>query len=197
MNSFYRVPAVLLYCVYCSFPAVAQQSAAAEPTTAETRTPLTSSASPAPNDLLLDVVVTDKSGKPVAGLNQQDFTVLDNKHPANILTFHPHSAAATPAGEVDASTEVIFILDEVNASYEKVIYARQGIEKYLQQNNGQLDHPVSVGLFTDSGLQLQTQPSVDGNALAAALEQQGQTYRAIENGAVGGIFSVYSYRSTL
>jgi len=188
MNLFHRAEVVLLCCLSFSFSAIAQQPTAAEPTTAANRTPLTSSASPAPNDLLLDVVVTDKSGKPVPGLQQQDFTVLDNKHPANILTFHPHSAAATPSGEVDTSTEVIFILDEANAPYDKVIYAREGVENYLKKNNGVLDHPVSIGLFTDSGLQLQTQPSLDGNGLAAALQQQGQTYRAIEGGAVGGDF---------
>jgi VWFA-related protein len=138
--------------------------------------------------ILLDVVVTDKSGKPVPGLQQQNFTVFDDKHPASLLAFHAYSAAAIPAGQVDASTEIVFILDEANASYDKVIYARQGIENYLKQNNGKLTHPVSVGLFTDKGLQLQTQPTVDGNALAAALEQQGQTYRAIDRGAVGGDF---------
>ncbi|MGA9246074.1 MAG: VWA domain-containing protein, partial [Silvibacterium sp.] len=31
--------------------------------------------------IYLDVVVTPKSGPPVAGLQQQDFTLLDNKAP--------------------------------------------------------------------------------------------------------------------
>jgi len=131
------------------------------------------------SSIQLDVVVTDKSGKPVPGLTQQDFTVLDNKQPTPILTFHPHTAASVPAGEIDSST---------NAPYDRAVYARQSFEKYLKQNSGKLDHPVSIGLFTDSGLQLQTQPSIDGNALAAALEKEGQTYRAIERGAVGGDF---------
>ena len=141
-----------------------------------------------PRQLLLDAVVTDKSGKPVAGLQKQDFTVLDNKNPTNILSFHAHSAAATPAGDVDASTEIIFIFDEANTTYDRVVYAREGIENYLKQNNGQLGHPVSLGLFTDSGLQLQTQPSINGSDLAAALEQQGRSYRAVASGAVGGDF---------
>lgn len=38
--------------------------------------------------ITLDVVVTDKSGKPVAGLQQQDFTLLDNKEPNKILSFN-------------------------------------------------------------------------------------------------------------
>jgi VWFA-related protein len=165
------IAGVLLLVSSIAIPCVAQQSSA--------------QAADA-HHILLDVVVTDKSSKPVTGLTQQDFTVLDNNRPSAITEFHPHNAADVPAGQVDPSTEVIFIFDEANASYEKTIYARQGIENYLKQNNGQLVHPVSIGLFTDSGLQLQMEPTIDGNALAAALEQQGQTYRAIDRGAVNG-----------
>src|SRR5271169_5442806 len=35
----------------------------------------------------LDVVVTDKSGKPVTGLEPTDLTVLDNGQPSKILSF--------------------------------------------------------------------------------------------------------------
>ncbi len=33
---------------------------------------------PTPGIIRLDVVVTDKSGTPVSGLKQEDFTLLDN-----------------------------------------------------------------------------------------------------------------------
>jgi hypothetical protein len=36
---------------------------------------------------MLDVLVTDISGRPVAGLEQKDFTLLDNKKPRPILSF--------------------------------------------------------------------------------------------------------------
>jgi len=169
MKALFRTGAVILYVLSLCLSGAAQQQAGASP-------------------IQLDVVVTDKSGKPVPGLTQQDFTVLDNKHPANILAMHAHNAADVPLGKLDASTELIFVFDEANTTYEKTIYARQGIENYLKQNNGQLDHPVSIALFTDKGLQVQTEPTIDGNALATALEKQGQTYRAIDNGSVGGDF---------
>src|SRR5579862_7379642 len=38
--------------------------------------------------ITLDVQVTDKSGVAVRGLQKQDFTLLDDKQPKNILSFH-------------------------------------------------------------------------------------------------------------
>jgi len=134
----------------------------------------------------LDVIVTDKSGKAVAGLGQADFTVLDNKHPVPIQSFQAHSAAALPVSRIDASTEVIIILDEANTPFERAIDARLGIETFLKQNGGNLTHPFSVGFLTDGGLELQTEPSVDGNALAAAIAQRGQPRRTIDNGTQYG-----------
>jgi hypothetical protein len=43
--------------------------------------------------IVLDMVVTDKSGKPVAGLQQQDFTLLDNKQPRKIDYLRPSKEA--------------------------------------------------------------------------------------------------------
>src|ERR1700721_4557557 len=37
--------------------------------------------------IMLDVVVTDKSRNPVSGLEQSDFTVLDDKQTETILSF--------------------------------------------------------------------------------------------------------------
>ena len=126
--------------------------------------------------VLFDVVVTDKKNNPVPNLTQQDFSVTDNHQPSPILAFRPHNIATLPPGDVDPSTQVLFILDETNTSYERVIYARQQLQRYLRRHEGKLLHPVLVGIFPYTGLQLQTQPTVDGNALADALENQGQNY---------------------
>jgi len=80
---------------------------------------------------------------------------------------------------VDASTEVILILDEVNATFDQVNFGRDGIVKFLTENHGNLTHPTTLGFFAESGLQLQTQPSVDGNAMAAAIQQQAQGLRIL------------------
>ncbi len=143
------------------------------------------SAAPAKQPIVLDVVVT-KSNKPVPNLQQQDFTVLDNGQPAKLLVFHQHNLADVPAGQVDASTNVIIILDQVNTPFDKVTFARQGIQQFLKQNNGNLNHPVTLGFFTEKGLEMQTQPSIDGNALSAAIDKQQQGFRILQDGAQYG-----------
>ncbi|MGA7156260.1 MAG: VWA domain-containing protein [Acidobacteriaceae bacterium] len=137
-------------------------------------------AAPARQPILLDVLVT-KSNKPVPNLKQQDFTILDDGQPANILLFHPHNIADVPANEVDASTTIIILIDQVNTPFNDVTYIRQGIQQYLRQNNGSLNHPVTLAFFTEKGLQMQTQPSIDGNALSAALDKQVQGFRIIQD----------------
>ncbi|HEY2548237.1 MAG TPA: hypothetical protein VGI46_19350, partial [Candidatus Acidoferrum sp.] len=42
---------------------------------------------PGTGGITLDVVVTPKSGAPVSGLQQQDFTLLDNKAVETITSF--------------------------------------------------------------------------------------------------------------
>jgi VWFA-related protein len=119
------------------------------------------------NRVTLDVVVHDKSGKPVAGLQQQNFTILDNKQPQKILSFQAVSQAA-PA---DAAVEIVLVIDEVNTAYSRVAYERQQIDKLLKQDGGSLAWPVSIALFTDAGLQSPGPPSRDGNALVAYLDK--------------------------
>jgi hypothetical protein len=39
----------------------------------------------------LDITVTDQTGRPVAGLGRDDFTLLDNGRPQEIVAFRPVS----------------------------------------------------------------------------------------------------------
>src|SRR5580693_3353922 len=75
--------------------------------------------------ITLDVVVTDKSGKPVPGLQQQDFTLLDNKQPQKILSFQ------AAAEKTDPPVEVILLVDEVNTNFTSVSFERAQVEKFL------------------------------------------------------------------
>jgi VWFA-related protein len=134
----------------------------------------------------LDVVVTDKSGKPVSGLDRAEFTLLDDKQPAKILSFHAHDETAPAAAP---PVEVILLVDTVNVGSQYVSFARQEIEKFLRQNGGHLAYPVSILVMTNLGLTVQSAASIDGNALAADLTQLDARLRTIgrSQGAWGDI----------
>lgn len=113
--------------------------------------------------MYLDVVVTTRSGAPVTGLQQQDFTLLDNKAPQAIMSFQAFGGSQAPV-------EVILLVDAVNIPYTRLVYERDQIGKFLRANGGRLAHPTALAIFTDTGTQIQ-EGSSDGNALSASLDQ--------------------------
>jgi VWFA-related protein len=153
---------VLFVTLLCAGVASAQQNAA--PT------------QPAGSKVTLDVVVSPKSGPPVADLQQQDFTVLDNNAPQTITSFK-----AVPGRE--APIEVVLVIDAVNANYQTVSVARPEIDKFLRAEGGRLAYPVSLVLFTDKGTQGLGSFSADGNALSAELKQADAGFRSIPRSA--------------
>jgi VWFA-related protein len=150
-----------------------QAPAAQEPALAERPAPLPNHAV---GRIRLDVVVTDKSGKPVSGLEREDFTLLDDKQPAKILSFHAYNPTTPPK---DLPPEIILMFDTVNIGDRYVVTVRQAIEKFLRQNDGHLAQPVAVLLMTNLGVTLAAQPSLDGNALATTVEQLQPRLRTI------------------
>jgi VWFA-related protein len=173
--------------VFLSLPAIAfaQQTVAAAQ----------AGAVPAPSTpegrIKLDVLVTDKSGKPVSGLDLKDFTLLDNNQPAKILSFH--ASDGTPQGG-DPPVEVILLIDTVNLEFKYVISERQEVEKFLSQNGGHLAQPVSLFAFTNVGLDAARAPSTDGNGLAAEVAQLDNKLRTIgpSTGVNGAIERYYA-----
>lgn len=123
------------------------------------------------NRITLDVIANDKSGKPVSELGQEAFTILDNKQPQKILSFSAVSNR-DPA-------EVTIVIDSVNAPFTRVTFERQQVEKFLQKDGGRLAQPVSIALFSDSGLKIQGEPSRDGNALADLVDKNVNSLRTI------------------
>lgn len=112
----------------------------------------------------LDVVVTPKSGPPVADLQQQDFTVLDNNSPQAITAF----AAVTGR---QAPVEVIIVIDAINIDAREIGYERIQIDKFLRGEGGHLAYPVAIVVATDTGAKLAENFSSDGNALGAAMDR--------------------------
>jgi hypothetical protein len=80
----------------------------------------------------LDVLVTDAMGKPVLGLTQKDFTLLDNNQAQKVASFRTFNNAAKP----DPPSQVILLFDTVNNGFSELAYIRKGVEEFLLQNGG-------------------------------------------------------------
>ncbi len=79
--------------------------------------------------VLLDVVVSDKSGKPVTSLNKDDFMVLENGVPQKVVSFEAPSANVTTAPRT-----VIFV-DQLNINFADLSYARDRTLLFIAQNH--------------------------------------------------------------
>ncbi len=127
---------------------------------------------PTSQRIQLDVVVDTKADQPVTNLRQQDFTILDNKSPRPITAFKIVTAKQEPV-------EVILLIDAVNTPYNLVSYMRDETEKFLKMNDGKLDHPTTIAVFKDEGIQLTDGFSTDGNSLSDALQHYTIGLRSI------------------
>jgi VWFA-related protein len=125
----------------------------------------------------IDVVVTPKSGIPVEGLQQQDFTLLDNKSAVPIAGFQVFTGR-------QASLEIVVVLDAVNVGDLGVNVQHEAIDRFLRAEGGQLPYPVALAVFTESGLEIVGNFSLDGNSLAGGLDKYSAGTRAV--GAAGG-----------
>jgi VWFA-related protein len=144
----------LLSCILYPAAAPAQQPAQkSAPQTAQTDT----------HKITLDVVVTPKSGKPVTGLQKQDFTLFDNKTPQPITSFEAVSGVQTPV-------DIIMLVDAVNTNYRNLAFEREQIDNFLKANGGHLARPVTLAVFTDTGTEIEQAPSADGNQISASLD---------------------------
>src|SRR5271155_8104 len=131
------------------------------------------------NQILLDVVVPPKSGPPVADLQQQDFTLLDNKSPQAITSFKVVPGREAPA-------DVLIVIDAVNVDYRMLSFQRSQISKFLRAEGGHLAYPIALAVFTDKGVQIVGNFSSDGNELSATLDRQDIGLRDI--GRSGGFY---------
>ncbi len=112
--------------------------------------------------VLVDVVVTDKKGQPVTGLEPESFTVEENGKkqkisvfvapgsrnelqpqtvPPGILSNHPEHVR--PAG-----VPTVLLLDAANSRFKDQSYARSQMLKYVVEQ-GQSGHPMAVFTLAD------------------------------------------------
>jgi VWFA-related protein len=138
--------------------------------------------------LTIDVAVSDKAGKSVRGLQQRNFTLLDDKRTKSLTSFRAVDLdAGTPAPPI----EMVLVIDAINADVLKAERQREGIRSFLQSNGGKLALPISVVTVTDKGMIKPTVASRDGNALAATLDQNATALRLVNRSSAFGDFERY------
>jgi VWFA-related protein len=173
---------VLFYCFLS--PGFAQTGTPVRATTpANTSASLERGAS---RRVTLDVVVTDKNGIPVFGLQQADFTLLDDKQPQAILSFEAHGGASTAQ---QMPVQVVLVVDAVNIGYTALGYERIELDKFLRQAEGKLPLPASLVILTEAGAEIQPVATPDGKVLADLLKSKDVGLRTIRRsqGFYGGV----------
>lgn len=133
--------------------------------------PSTSPAAPIPHTatltvnarlIVLDVVVTDKSGRPVTDLKQNDFQVLEDGKQQNIRSFEQPSVHTLPLVSTAQGAATVFdpaqpasfgqapvtilVLDQLNTHFADSSFARRELRSYLGGQPTMLSQPTA--LFT-------------------------------------------------
>jgi VWFA-related protein len=113
--------------------------------------------------VVIDVVVTNKKGKPITGLKAEDFTVEENGKKQKVTVFvapgagNPRtSAPALPQGVLSSRPETVsptgvptlLLLDGTNSPFVNQAYARVQMLKYAAEQ-AQTGVPIAVATLTD------------------------------------------------
>ena len=133
------------------------------------------------NVVVVNVVVTDRSGNPVTGLDKDDFKVSENGHTQKVLSFEEHKAVTPtitklpplpphvftnfPATNTADAIDVI-LLDTLNTPMDDQSFVYLQVTKYLKS----MQTGERVALFTlGSQLRMVQGFTTDSSVLLAAL----------------------------
>jgi VWFA-related protein len=135
------------------------------------------------NNVLVDVVVTDKSGQPVKGLGKQQFQIFENGAPQDIAFFEEHQPEPAPTAPVEplklppdvytdfnvtpaAGPAMVLLLDSLNTPTQDQAKVRLAMLDFLKH----IPAGTNLAIFTlTSHLRLLQGFSGDPAALIAAL----------------------------
>jgi VWFA-related protein len=112
--------------------------------------------------VVVDVVVTDRSGKPVINLGKDKFLIYEDGVQQKVKDFDPPNGHMMPAGsdvspvvksvadlpKIGSAPVNVLVFDELNTPFHELAFARQQMEKYLLSQPEVLPVPT---LFVAAG----------------------------------------------
>jgi VWFA-related protein len=143
--------------------------------------------------VLIPTIVTDHSGKPVAGLKAGDFSVLEDGRERQLAVAEEIHASSAPVaapqvgkgmyanhgGPQQARNIVLMVLDTVNTPIGDQAYARQQMIKFLTKS---VDRSalISLMMITQNGVKVIHNFTTDTSVLMAALRHLQSRQSAAE-----------------
>ncbi|MFY9854059.1 MAG: VWA domain-containing protein, partial [Terracidiphilus sp.] len=135
--------------------------------------------------VVIDVVVTDKTGKPVDGLTANDFKIFEDNKQQQIRSIDPPSVHILPAASVAAGTAAIFnpaqpasfghspvdilVFDQLNTHFADSSFARRCLHDYLAGQPALLPQPTTLLTVYDNHFKLMQPFTRDRDALLRAV----------------------------
>lgn len=119
-------------------------------------------------EVLLDVVVTDRRGKPIWGLSQNDFVVLENGSPQRITFFEAPKRSPSEKRNPAQQGHTVLLFDELNLTFSDLAYARYSTQKYITEHATLLQSTALMAI-TPHGLELRQPFTTDRRLLSKAL----------------------------
>jgi VWFA-related protein len=134
--------------------------------------------------VLIAALVTDKSGRHIAGLKKEDFTVFENGVEQKIASFEeinsdlhrlshrkePGEFSNSLAGDAPSARITLIVLDLLNTPFAAQADARKDLLKYLTQSVDQRE-PTALYTLTRNGIQTVHDFTTDPRVLVAALHK--------------------------
>jgi len=169
------------------------------------QTPVSPSASQAPKPptlvvttrlLVLDVVVTDKQGRPVTDLTKDQFTITEDKVPQRVRSFEQPGEHMLPPGDLVHSTADIpkigrapvdvLVLDELNTPFEDNAFSRYALQKFLKAQPAIMP-PTTLLATNDKSFAVLQDYTQNVSLLEAAVQRDRAEYpwRLAHNGNSG------------
>lgn len=124
------------------------------------------------------MLVTNKHGDPMPGLEQKDFTLLDNGQPRSLLSFQAIDPRTDPK-----AVQIIIGVDMINTGFGQIAYEREQLGEFLKQNGGKLQYPTRLAVLTERGTTMMPGTTTDGNAMLAEFEKVQTDMRMVGRSA--------------